>query len=72
MTLIWVLGIVLENTPSSVTPGGSQEMNCRVTSEITEDFTTFLEMHPLKHESSSLMKKFMIEWCIPVTASNCQ
>jgi hypothetical protein len=38
------------------TSWGSPEMNCCVASTIVEDFTAFLEMHPLKHESS-LMKK---------------
>ena len=36
----------------------------RNNSEIMEDFTAFLEMHPMKHESSSLMNKFTVEWCM--------
>jgi hypothetical protein len=40
---------VLYKTPLSVTPGGSPDVNGCVASQTPEDFTTHLEMHPLKH-----------------------
>ncbi len=51
MNAVCDLGCVVE-TPLSVTPGGSPEVIGCVASQIPEDFTALLEMHPLKHKTS--------------------
>jgi hypothetical protein len=43
---------VIEDT-IEVTPKGSLDVNGCVASQTPEDFTTHLEMHPLKHTTSS-------------------
>ncbi len=66
---------MLKKTPLSVTPGGSRDVNLCVASQTPEDFTAYLEMHPLKQGflQEEVLKKTLLgitRICLGALAGN--